>query len=610
MKIKKLDIYMLKSYIPLLAGAFVVALFVFIMQFLWRYVDDLIGKGLSLQVLGKFFWYATLTLVSNSLPLAVLLSSLILFGNMGEQLELTALKTAGIPLKRISTPVGVLVVVLAGVSFVFQNNVSPRAQKQLIRFIASLKQTNPVLEIPEGVFYSGIPNINLFVQHKNADTGMLYGVMIYKLDRGWDNQQIMVADSARLQATADKHFLQLVAYSGEQFENLQDAGSRMMESTQVPYDRESFGQKTLLIAFDTGFDLMDDNMFGEQSKVKNLRELRVGYDSLMGVYDSIGKGFAENLQTRFLSDEVARPRRGRGVAGAKPAEGTEKKKDAEEKKGETEYKVESIDSVTGKLSEQKRLAALRSAATAASAVLGDLEWEKNITHDGYKNARKHMIQWHKKFALSLACVIFFLIGSSLGAIIRKGGLGVPTVISVVIFIIYYIIDTGSMKTAREGDIPIWLGMWTSTFCLAPLALWLSRTANNDSMLLNPAAIPIRLRALLGVPEKRTVAMKEVIIDNPDYGKEVECCRQLQVELEALQGARKLEDVGGFAGRIEDFAERLGNSRDARLLHLLEGLPILSTRAVGRLRLKKDLAKAGKVLKKIEERLNKLTNNNE
>lgn len=578
---KKLDVYMLKRFLPLLVGAFVVALFVFIMQFLWRYVDELIGKGLSLDVLGKFFWYATLTLVSQALPLAVLLGSLIVFGNMGEELELTAFKSAGIPLRRITQPVFIFIVVLSVVSFVFQNNVSPNSQKQLMRLIASLKQTSPVLEIPEGVFYGGIPNINMFVERKDAETGMLYGVMIYKFDRGWDNQQIVVADSASLRATADKHYLELRVYSGEQFENLQDAGERMADGVQVPYDRESFGEKTLLITFDTGFDLMDESIFGEQSKVKSLTELRRGYDSLMIVYDSVGSSFARGIEERFL--------------GIRPAAAS-----AAAALNNKEAVTLSIDSLLDALHDDTRLSMLRSANNATKGVLNDLEWEKNITTDGYKNARRHLIQWHKKFALSLACIIFFLIGSSLGAIIRKGGMGVPTVISVVIFIIYYVVDTGSMKTAREGDIPVWLGMWFSTICLAPVSLWLSWKANNDSMFLNPASVPILLRSFFGLPEKRNVALKEVVIEEPNYLKEREVCRTLQASINSPDFQPE---------ELECFVERLGNSRDARLLSMLGQLPVLSTHGLGRLKLRTDKVKAAKQLHKIEGYLNNLTINN-
>ena len=228
--IKKIDLFVLKKFITLFAGSFFVCLFVLILQFLWRYVDELIGKGLSMEILAKFFWYASITLVPMALPLSLLLASLISFGNMGEQLELTAMKAAGIPLRRIMAPIGIFSAAMACISFVFQNDTSPKAQKELTRMIATMKETSPAIEIPEGMFYNGIPNINIYVDHKDAKTGMLYHVIIYKVDQGFQNAQIVVADSARLETTADKHFLSLTIFDGEQFENLQARSTALLDT--------------------------------------------------------------------------------------------------------------------------------------------------------------------------------------------------------------------------------------------------------------------------------------------------------------------------------------------------------------------------------------------
>ena len=219
--IKKLDIFILKNFLLIFVGAFFICLFVFMMQFTWRYVDELIGKGLSLEILVQFFWYMGITLVPTSLPLAVLLASLIAFGNMGERLELLAMKAAGVPLVRIMQPILCVVVLLTAVSFVFQNTASPKAQKSLRTLLISMKQTSPAVEIPEGVFYGGVPNVNLFVERKNAETGMLYQLIIYKTDQGFDRAQIVLADSGRMEVTADKLHLKLDLWNGEQFENLQ-----------------------------------------------------------------------------------------------------------------------------------------------------------------------------------------------------------------------------------------------------------------------------------------------------------------------------------------------------------------------------------------------------
>ena len=411
--IKKIDTYVLKKFMTLFAGAFLVCLFVFIMQFLWRFVDDLVGKGLSVDVLARFFGYASITLVPMSLPLSILLTSLIVFGNMGEQLELTAMKSAGIPLRRIMMPLGIVSLLFGIISFIFQNDISPWAQKELTRMIATMKQTSPAIEIPEGVYYSGIPNVNLYVEHKNAPTGMLYGVTIYKVDRGFDNAQIVVADSARLETTADKHFLRLDVYDGEQFENLQSntSGNGMLRDAQVPYDRETFKYKSLLIEFNSDFDLMDADLFSGMAKVKNLKELQTGYDSIMHFCDSIGREYALSIDARYLH--------------RRPIE----KADAMRAKNTVKATRLPPDTILARLTQKKQLETINNMQFTVRNALTDLEWEKPVTQDAFRNARKHMIEWHKKWALALSCIIFFLIGAPLGAIIRKGGMGLPVVVS-------------------------------------------------------------------------------------------------------------------------------------------------------------------------------------
>ena len=201
--IKKLDIFILKQFSLLFAGTFFICLFIFMMQFLWRYVEDLIGKGLSMEVLAKFFFYAAMTLVPISLPLALLLAALITFGNMGERLELLAMKAAGVPLVRILRPVLVFALAVTGGSFYFQDVIAPESSKQLAALLYSMRQKSPELEIPEGIFYNEIPGYNLFVEHKDLETGMLYGIMIYTQGTGFDDTQVVIADSGRIQATED-----------------------------------------------------------------------------------------------------------------------------------------------------------------------------------------------------------------------------------------------------------------------------------------------------------------------------------------------------------------------------------------------------------------------
>lgn len=568
--IKKIDSYVLKKFLLLFVASFFVCLFVLIMQFLWRNVDDLIGKGLSVEILAKFFWYASITLVPMALPLSILLASLISFGNMGEQLELTAMKAAGIPLRRIMVPIGIFSVLLTGVSFVFQNNISPNAQKELARMIVTMKETSPAIEIPEGMFYSGIPNVNIYVDHKNAKTGMLYKVIIYKMDQGFQNAQIVVADSARLETTADKHFLRLEIFDGEQFENLRAQSTALLQRTQVPYDRETFHAKTLLINFDSDFDLLDADMFSGMAKVKNLTELSRGADSILRVCDSIGKTFYISHQARYL---------GYGLLKAQDSAR------AEQQAGRSSLRP---DTLLARLSQERRVSVVEEMQTTLKNAITDLQFDKNITRDGYKNVRKHLIQWHQKFALSLSCIIFFFIGTPLGAIIRKGGLGLPTVVSVIIFIIYYVIDTSGMKLARDGAVSVIYGMWISTMVLAPLGAFLTYKANNDSVVFNLDAYMGYIRRFLGIRTGRFIIKKDVIIQAPDYPAELERLDELTqhcrryVEVKRLPYApsyvrlffkqNQNDDLHALKDEIEALVERLSNSTDARVLDALNKYP--------------------------------------
>ena len=297
--LKKLDIYILKQYCLLFAGTFFICLFIFMMQFLWRYVEDLIGKGLAYSVLGKFFFYAAMTLVPMSLPWALLLTSLISLGNMGERLELLAMKAAGIPLLRIIRPALLFSVAVAVGSFYFQNVIGPESAKQLAALIYSMKQKSPEMEIPEGQFYNEIPGYNLFVEHKDLETGMLYGIMIYTQGNGFDDTQVILADSGRIQTTAEQMHLKLTLYDGERFRNMQNTGSAMDKAT-VPYMRETFKVEVDLIPFDNNFSVMDAELFNDNAQTKNLKMLNRGIDSISHYLDSTGHDQLHQYEYSFL----------------------------------------------------------------------------------------------------------------------------------------------------------------------------------------------------------------------------------------------------------------------------------------------------------------------
>ncbi|MBQ3957366.1 MAG: LptF/LptG family permease, partial [Bacteroidaceae bacterium] len=397
--IRKLDAFILKSYLLLFAGTFFICLFIFMMQFMWRYVEELIGKGLSWDVLGKFFYYSGLTLVPMSLPLAILLASLISFGNLGEKFELLSMKAAGVPLVRILQPVFCFVLLVCGGSFYFQNKIGPEATKQLATLIWSMKQKSPELEIPEGIFYNEIPGYNLFVEHKDPDTGMLYGVMIYNNTNSYEDAQIVLADSARLQSTADKMHLKLTLFNGERFRNMESQSGSMLRAN-VPYMRESFITEVDLIPFDGNFNMMDASLFAGNAATKKLPEIVQGIDSLTVMTDSIGHAVASNARRLYLERELPS-----GL------------QDSAAIVQETAESRETLDSIYARLTEEKRTAAWRNALRKAQFMQSEYDFRGTISADNNLTLRKHKIEANRKFTLSLACLLFFFIGAPLGAII-------------------------------------------------------------------------------------------------------------------------------------------------------------------------------------------------
>lgn len=575
--IKKLDLYILRKFLLLFVAAFFICLFVFMMQFTWRYIDELVGKGLTVTILVQFFWYMGLSLIPTSLPLAVLLSSLITFGNMGEELELLSMKAAGVSLLRVMRPVALVVILITGVSFYFQNKTAPEATISMRTLLISMKQTSPAVEIPEGVFYNGVPGVNLYVQKKDAETGMLYQVIIYKTDQGFDRAQIVLADSGHLEMTADKLHLVLDLWNGEQFENLQSGSNTALGKTHVPYDRETFGYKRLLIDFDSNFSLMDAAMLHNMAETKNLRQIEEDVDSMNRDLDSLGRENLEIAQARWLArrplpeQDSVRVVKALGKTGPK-----------------------SFDELLASTPPERLQEARQNCRSMVAS--GALEWENRGLVTGPTNqlVRRHWKEWHQKFTLSLACIFFFFIGAPLGAIIRKGGLGLPTVISVFIFIIYYIINTSGMKMARDGSIHMVLGMWISTAILVPVGVWLTYKANKDSTVFNGEVYIAKLRNLLGLRSKRHLVRKEVIIDDPDYPavrEQLTALRQACTDyrdqnklmrapgyLQTFLRPRREDAAAGIGAQLESLVETLGNSREHRILAEVNKLPTLFTRA--------------------------------
>ena len=467
---KKIDSYLLKHFLGLLFMTFLICVFILLMQFVWMHVNDLVGKGVEIKVLAEFFIYAVTSVVPLALPLAILLASLMTFGNLGEKFELTAMKAAGVSLFRIMRPLAIAIAFICVGAFLFSNYVLPVSQVKLWALIFSLKQKSPELEIPPSEFYDGIDGYNVYVREKNPNTGMLYDMMIYDYSNGFRNATVMVADSGQIYFSADNKYLLLVLYSGESFENLDRKQQKATASEKnIPYRRESFARKQLLIDFDMDFNRYNENALSDQHVSKNVGKLLQSIDSVQEMaHQRSGEQSVQLTNNHYLGRERMEGR------------------DVDMWGGEKEhFQQYDIDSLYANFTDDERYRAIDHALSEAKEKKDKIDYNSLMLNDYQRYIRKHEIELYRKFTLAFACLIFFFIGAPLGAITRKGGLGAPVVISVVMFIIYYIIDNTGYKMAREALWPCWAGMWLSSMVLLPIGIFLTYKAATDSALFNP-----------------------------------------------------------------------------------------------------------------------------
>ena len=589
--VKRLHLFMLQTFLPLFAMTFLIVLFIVLMQFLWKYIDSLVGKGLGMDVLGELFFYAAVSMIPMALPLAILLASLMTFGNLGEKFELTAMKASGISLLRVMSPLIVLVSLIAIGAFFFQNDVLPKAQVKMWTLLFSVRQKSPEVEIPENVFYDQIPGYNLLVKEKNKETGMLYDVMIYDVNRG-DNVTILLADSARMAMTPEMSHLYLHLYEGEQFENLRE---QRTNDRNVPFRRETFFDKQILIPFDANFNRLDEQGMRQQYVGKNIKELHFSIDSIGARVDSMGNLFAADL-LRDASTVLPRPDMTRLIRPdgsvdefALQRQEELKRQDEEMQKATRPF---SIDSLLNAMPPAEA-AQLVAQAIGISREHQNINEFKSLTvYEEKKSMRRHEIELIKKYTLSVACIIFFFIGAPLGAIIRKGGLGTPLVVSIFLFLIYYIFDNSGYKMARDGRWPVAAGIWLSTMVLAPLGAYVTWKAMNDSSVFDSDRYKNFFRTLFGLRSSRHVPFKEVIIrdiDNERADKMLELVsHRCKVIAESLgtaknilksyvnyfvvgQDTKRIHVVSDEINRMVDY---LSDCRNRRVVMKLSEIPVI------------------------------------
>jgi len=457
--LKKLDSLIIKSYIGPFIVTFSISVFLLLMQFLWKYIDDLVGKGLQWNVIGELLLYASSGLVPMALPLATLLASIMTFGNMGEYNELMAIKSSGISLQRIIAPL-IAVNILIGVgAFFFSNKVLPYTNLKMGALLYDIRHQRPELNIKKGIFYQGIEGISIKIRDKNSETNMMYGVMIYDHRKRNGNLNVTIADSGSIKVSNSKESLILSLYNGTRYE--EDQGRRRGgRFKDYPLKRESFSFQQLLFHLEGyNFNRTNTDLFKHNYQMQDMNQLSHVIDSLEdALFDKKIKFYK-----RFYASHVNRE---------------------QERRENVEGEMMDMDSVFNTYSSKNKMdvvaQALSYARSAKTSVINNIAEFKSRM----KWINKHKIEWHRKFTLSVACLLLFFIGAPFGAIVRKGGLGLPLVISIVFFLLYYIVSMTGEKSIKAGEISSFQGMWTASFVLLPIGMYLTYKATHDSTLLN------------------------------------------------------------------------------------------------------------------------------
>ena len=583
---KRLYTYMLRQFLPIFTMTFFITLFIVLMQFLYKYIDDMVGKGLDLSVIAELFFYASVTMVPTALPLAILLASLMTFGNLGERVELTAMKASGISLFRIMRPLIILIIAIATGAFFFQNDILPVAQTKMWTLMFSIRQKSPEVEIPERSFYNQLNGMNLYVEHKDRESGRLDSVIIYDTSRGMDKMRVIMADSGRISFTEDKSRVRIQLYNGEMYEDFRDNFMGSSSSRYLPFRRENFDEKIAYIAYDANFNRMDDSTMRQQYIGKNIAELQATVDSINIRLDSIQNMNSTDIRERTYVDV---PYYETHFVDHQPVKVV---------RHEVAHEPYDIDSVFNGPKPESYRTYVNSALSKAHRAKNEFEFKTLSLDEEQKNLRRHQIEMHKKFTLSLACLVFFFIGAPLGAIIKKGGLGMPLIISVMLFIVYFIFDNSGYKMARDGKVDVVAGIWLSTFVMLPLGIFFTYKAVGDTTMFDFDAYRrawrnIRRRLGHQYHDERTFSLKEVIIDEVDNTKALSLIDTTAALLKQYAATRgKLLNIVGlvraypakkhFRTQLTQLTSYLSNTRSHHVISILNSIPVLiEPRTIGR-----------------------------
>jgi lipopolysaccharide export system permease protein len=480
--VKKLHVLVIKSFIGPLFLTFFFVIFVLLMQFLWRYIDDLIGKGLEWNIIAEFLVYTSASLVPMAMPLAVLLASLMTFGNMAENLELLALKSSGVSLVRIMAPVMVLSAFLSIGAFLFANYVMPVTNLKMRSLLYDIQQQRPELSIKPGVFDNSLEGYSIRIGDRDSKTSLLKDILIFDHTEKQGNVRVTVADSGYMKMSADEKRLVLTLYQGRSYSELQKQKKEDRHVKSYPHRRDQFEEQEVIIEM-TGFGLnrTDENLFRNSYQMLNISQLNHFEDSLVTDLDIILDRFESTINTSLTAKPKSMMINWKTIRHDTTIVDTTLNGTRD-----TSFFIQAVhvDSAYAQLNQLERRRAItqainfaRSNKSVTTSNMGTAEWKLG-------RLRRYQIEIHRKYTYSFLCLIFFFVGAPLGAIIRKGGLGMPVIVSILIFLIYYVISMICEKMVRESVLTPFMGMWLSTFIMAPASIWLTYKAANDSVILN------------------------------------------------------------------------------------------------------------------------------
>lgn len=490
---KKLDQFILKSFIGPFIAILLVVVFILVMQFLWLYIDELVGKGLSMKVIFEFLAWGSVTMLPLSLPLATLLASMMTLGTLGENNELLAIKAAGVSLQRVMIPLGVACVVVSVGAFFISNDLIPVAYNKIYTLRDDIGKTKEEIKIPTGTFYNGIDGYILRVNERDDETGIMRGVMVYNHTGDKGNVSLTLADSAMMKMSKDKSFLSFTLYDGANYE---ETNTKKYRDTTLQLQKIDFSSQQMYIPLENyAFEKSDSARFDDEVKSMNLKQLFHGQDSIGGLN---AEAKAANVKALLKSRNLRY-------------------------NSQLDSAVLSSRTTFFEVDEDKRWSDMDSEIKALEKARTNAE-DMQVTLDSYSRERFHYtftlrridIEILKKFALSVACLIFFFIGAPLGALIRKGGLGTPAIISVLFFVAYWVIDISGTKLARDGAVSPFNGVFVSTYILFPTGLFLTWKAVNDSSIFNLDAVKSLYRKIkikvMGVFKKTRI----VYMGTPEF----------------------------------------------------------------------------------------------